>query len=47
MLSLGLYSLMSGSGSSVFGLSHDKSKIENAFNVLKKKYHFIYLSKFV
>jgi len=47
MLSLGLYSLMSGSGSSVFGLSHDKSKIENAFNVLKKKYNFIYLSKFV
>jgi len=44
---LGLYSLMSGSGSSVFGLSYDKNIVENAFNVLKKKHHFIYFSKFV
>jgi 4-diphosphocytidyl-2-C-methyl-D-erythritol kinase len=47
IISLGVSSLMSGSGSSVFGLSYDKNLIENAFNVLKKKYRFIYLLKFV
>ena len=45
--SLKIYSLMSGSGSSVFGLSYDDKILTRAFDVLKEKYRFIYLLKFV
>ena len=45
--SFSIPSLMSGSGSSVFGISYDLNKISSAFNKLKKSYNFVYISKIV
>ncbi|MCX7642069.1 MAG: 4-(cytidine 5'-diphospho)-2-C-methyl-D-erythritol kinase [Elusimicrobiales bacterium] len=45
--SFGLVSLMSGSGSSVFGVSYDKKDVDKCFNVLKDKYSFIFKVKIV
>lgn len=39
--------LMSGSGSSVFAVSYDYDKINKAYLEMKKKYNFVYLSKFI
>jgi len=41
---LGLFSLMSGSGSTVYGLSYDKIKVENAYNKIKNKYKTVILT---
>ncbi|MCX7905633.1 MAG: 4-(cytidine 5'-diphospho)-2-C-methyl-D-erythritol kinase [Elusimicrobiales bacterium] len=45
--SFGVMSLMSGSGSSVFGISYDKNLIDKCFNALKNKYRFIFKLKIV
>ncbi len=42
-----IVALMSGSGSSVFGLSYDYEKIESIKNILLKKYEYIYITKIV
>lgn len=47
ILNTGLITLMSGSGSSFFGLSYDKKSTESAFNKLKQKYSFVFKIKFV
>ena len=39
-----LNALMSGSGSAVFGIFKNKSEAETAFEKLKEKYNFVYLS---
>ena len=39
-----LNALMSGSGSAVFGIFKDKNEAETAFEKLKEKYNFVYLS---
>ena len=39
--------LLTGSGATVFGIFSDKGKIKNAFEILKKKYSFVYLSQSV
>lgn len=47
MTSLGIVSLMSGSGSTVFGLSYDLDFLKKAYDNLKKKYDFVFVTKFV
>lgn len=44
---LGLTTLMSGSGSTVFGLSYDFELIRKAYDNLKQKYDFVFITKFV
>ncbi len=47
MSDIGLVSLMSGSGSSVFGLSYSHDVIDKAYNLLKSNCGFIFKTKFV
>lgn len=44
---LGLYSLMSGSGSSVFGLTYDYEKAVRSYGILKDFFPFVYITKIV
>lgn len=47
MIDMGLSSIMSGSGSCVFGLHYDRKKIDDAFTYFSKKYRFVFKTKFV
>ncbi|MGC8866645.1 MAG: 4-(cytidine 5'-diphospho)-2-C-methyl-D-erythritol kinase [Elusimicrobiales bacterium] len=47
MSELGLVSMMSGSGSSVFGLSYSTDLLDKAYDELKKIYRFVFKAKFV
>ncbi|MBP7795936.1 MAG: 4-(cytidine 5'-diphospho)-2-C-methyl-D-erythritol kinase [Elusimicrobiales bacterium] len=47
LLSEGLFSLMSGSGSSIFAISYDYQKLKKIYEKLLKSFDFVFLTKFV